>query len=193
MSYQMIGWQLSNGERHLLKGDATHHPGLEGSLLKYDPATTPGGLPPEECCCVVDLPGCCCEQHPGPASLFATISATGICGCLAGTYELTKITFLECPPGSPVEGFTYRGTFTVCGVSTRIELSCEPPTLSIEDLSGGGRDTITFDGSIGATHLIDCDPIHITGEYDMSVQETADWCSGDGIDDVESLTLDITE
>lgn len=170
--------------------DAVHHPNnTPGVPMAKETGET---LDPS-CCCVDDIPGCCCERHPGPASLFVTISGGGICGCLDGTYELTRMTFLECPPASPVEGFNYKGTFEICGADSEIELSCEPPTVSIQDLAFA-RDAITWDGSIGETHLIDCDPMHIILDAKvLSIQETADWCGGDGIDDVETVSGDVTE
>src|SRR5688572_14387516 len=87
MAYQLYGWVLRNGERHVLKADAIHHPGFAGELIKAE-----GDLQ-EECCC----PLCCCEFEDcvvggtvtPPATLTATLTTTGDCSCMPSSITLT--------------------------------------------------------------------------------------------------------
>jgi hypothetical protein len=57
--YHMIVYDFGAGVgKHLLLGDAIHHPGNEGEVMKFDVDTAPGGVPPVECCCLGDT--CIC-------------------------------------------------------------------------------------------------------------------------------------
>lgn len=155
MAYEMIGWRLANGEIHLLKADATHHPGQEGELLKYDPATTPDGLPPAGCCC---LTAGCCEFPTSddiPGSVTVQISG---CGCLSGSYNLPKVG----------DGFDNTGVwadnFSKCDGTLLMTLQCQGQVLCL-DPEPVYTLTITHSEANVSVEInfvnVSCDPFHL--------------------------------
>lgn len=188
-NYQMIGWRLADGSIHLLKADAVHHPGLEGELLKYDADTTPGGLPPQECCC--GSAACCEFAESGDIPDPVTVVIGG-CGCLAGSYVLPKV----------ADGFDNTGVwaenFSKCGGTLLMTLQCQGQVLCL-DPEPVYTLTITHSEANVSVEInfnyLSCDPFHLVST-EACLHDPSTNCADTNslpCDCIDDLSAEVTE